>query len=121
MLDLEATVDHGAAQTTLPLTPIAVPSSLTSVAKWITSWRYDIDWDDADYVARWRDYQTPTLLFQGTGDKTVPFAPAQQFAGLRPDMITFVSPPDVGHVLAWNADPGGYEAAVNSFLDGLGL
>ncbi len=121
ILNFESTVDHRAAQNTLPLTSISIPSSLTSVAKWIASWRFDIDWDDADYVSRWRDYHTPTLLFQGTGDETVPLGPAQQFAGVRSDVVTFVSPPDVGHVLAWNADPEGYEAAVNSFLDNLGL
>lgn len=121
VLDFESTIDFGASQTTLPLTSITTPSSLTSVAKWIASWRYDIDWDAADYLAQWRDYHTPTLLFQGTGDETVPLGPAQQFAGVRSDVVTFISPPDVGHVLAWNADPVGYESTVNSFLDGLGL
>lgn len=121
VLDFGSTIDYGAAQTTLPLTSITIPSSLTSVAKWIASWRYDIDWDDADYVSQWRDYHSPTLLFQGTGDKTVPLGPAQQFAGVRSDVVTLVSPPNVGHVLAWNADPVGYEATVNSFLDDLGL
>lgn len=121
VLDFESTVDYGAAQTTLPLTSITIPSSLTSVAKWIASWRFDINWGDADYVSRWRDYHTPTLLFQGTGDTTVPLGPAQQFAGVRSDVVTFVAPPDVGHVLAWNADQAGYEAAVTSFLNGLGL
>lgn len=121
VLDFGATIDHAADQTTLPLTSITVPGSLTSVAKWIAGWRFDIDWAATDYVSQWRDLQTPMLIFQGTGDATVPLGPAQRFAGYRPDFVTLIAPEDVGHVLAWNADRESYEASVNAFLDGLDL
>ena len=121
VLDFGATIEHAAGQTTLPLTSIVVPGSLTAVAKWIAGWRFDIDWTATDYVSQWRDIQTPMLIFQGSGDETVPLGPAQQLAGYRPDFVTLVAPEGVGHVLAWNADREAYEASVSAFLDGLDL
>ena len=121
VLNFGATIDYAAAQTTLPLTTIAVPGSLTAVAKWIAGWRFDVDWTASDYVSQWRDMKTPMLIFQGTGDTTVPPGPAEDLARNRPDLVSLVEPEGVGHVLAWNADPEGYEAAVNAFLDDLGL
>jgi hypothetical protein len=121
VLDVEASVDHGAEQETLPLTSIALPQSLISTAKWLASWRFDIDWEALNYVERWRDLHTPTLVIQGTADDTVPVGPASELTRIRPDLITLVTPPGVGHVLAWNADPEGYEALVNAFLDDLGV
>ena len=121
MLDFEATIDHGAGRETLPLTSIALPQSLISTAKWLAGWRFDIDWEALDYVERWRDLHTPTLIIQGTADDLVPIGPSHELARIRPDLITLVTPPGVGHVLAWNADPEGYEALVNAFLDDLGV
>ena len=120
VLNFGSTVDHAAAQTNLPLTSVGVPQSLTAVAKWIAGWRYEIDWNETDYVTRSRDLQTPLLIIQGSDDKTVPLEPANELARLRPDIVTLSAPPGVGHVLAWNADADGYEALVNAFLDNLG-
>ena len=120
VLNLGSSIDHAAEQTHLPLTSVTVPRSLTSVAKWIAGWRYGIDWNDTDYVTRSRDLQTPILVVQGSGDKTVPSEPANELARLRPDIVTLSTPPEVGHVLAWNADADGYEGLVSSFLDNLG-
>ncbi|MGB5185534.1 MAG: alpha/beta hydrolase [Acidimicrobiia bacterium] len=121
VLNLGSIIDHAADQTSLPLTSIPVPQSLTSVAKWIAGWRYGIDWNDTDYVERSRDLQTPMLIIQGSGDKTVPSEPADELARLRPDIVTLSTPPGVGHVLAWNADTDGYEALITTFLDNLGV
>ena len=119
MLDFEAVIDHAADQETLPFTPITLPKSLVTTTKWMTDWRYDIDWDGLNYVEQWRELHTPTLIIQGTGDDTIPLGPAHDLARIRPDVVTLVAPPNVGHVLAWNADPEGYEALVNAFLDDL--
>ncbi|MEN8234964.1 MAG: alpha/beta hydrolase [Actinomycetota bacterium] len=121
MLDFESTVDHGASQETLPLTPITLPESLVATAKWFAGWRFDIDWEALNYVDQWRDLHTPTLIIQGTGDDSVPVEPAHELARIRSDIITLVTPARVGHVLAWNDNPEGYEALINSFLDGLGV
>jgi pimeloyl-ACP methyl ester carboxylesterase len=121
MLDFEATVDYGAEQTTLPFTSIGLPNSLTATAKWIAGWRFDIEWDRLDYVSRWRDLHTPTLIIQGTGDKTIPVHSARELAQTRPDIVTLVTPEGVGHVVSWNADRDAYDTLVNSFLDDLGV
>ena len=121
VLNVEAAVDHAADRETLPLTSIALPQSLVSTAKWFAGWRFDINWEELNYVERWRDLHTPTLIIQGTGDETVPIGPAHELTRIRPDIVTLVTLPGVGHVLAWNADPEGYEAFVNAFLDDLGV
>jgi hypothetical protein len=121
VLNFGSTIDHAAAQTTLPLTSVAVPQSLTSVAKWIAGWRFGVDWSDTDYVARSGDLSTPLLIFQGSGDETVPSEPADELARLRPDIVTLSTPPGVGHVLAWNADSAGYVERINRFLDDIGV
>ena len=121
VLNFGSTIDHAAAQTTLPLTSIAVPGSLTAVAKWIAGWRFGVDWTATDYVSRSRALDTPVLIIQGTGDDTVPIGPAEQFAANQPDLVTLIAPEDVGHVVAWNADRDAYESSIETFLDGLGL
>ena len=121
VLNFGSTIDHAAAQTTLPLTSIAVPGSLTAVAKWIAGWRFGVDWTATDYVSRSRALDTPVLIIQGTGDDKVPIGPAEQFAANQPDLVTLIAPEDVGHVVAWNADRDAYESSIETFLDGLGL
>ena len=121
VLNFGSTIDHVAAQTTLPLTSIAVPGSLTAVAKWIAGWRFGVDWTATDYVSRSRALDTPVLIIQGTGDDKVPIGPAEQFAANQPDLVTLIAPEDVGHVVAWNADRDAYESSIETFLDGLGL
>ena len=121
VLNFGSTIDHAASQTNLPLTSVTVPQSLTAVAKWIAGWRYDIDWNETDYVTRSRSLETPMLVIQGTHDETVPPDPANELAELRPDIVTLSTPQGVGHVLAWNADPDGYEGLIKAFLDNLGV
>jgi pimeloyl-ACP methyl ester carboxylesterase len=47
MLDFSATVDLGADNSSLPIVGLPVPSSLTTVAKFLAERRFDIDWDMA--------------------------------------------------------------------------
>lgn len=119
VLDLEAVVDHNAAQTPLGIGPWNVPSTLTAVAKWISSWRYDLDWDAHDYVQTlWRDLHVPMLIFHGTGDSSVPYASSHEMELQRPDLVTLVTVEGAEHTMSWNVDPDAYEAAVAAFLDG---
>lgn len=118
VLDLGALVDHNAAQTSLGIGPWTVPPSLTAVAKWISSWRYDLNWAEYDYIEElWRDLHAPMLILHGTDDATVPIETSIAMQRQRPDLVTLVTFEGVDHVLGWNADPDGYEAAVNEFLD----
>lgn len=113
--DLEATVDHNAEQTDIG--PFPLPSSLTAWAKTLASWRFDIDWDAYDHTQLWREWAAPMLVIHGTADLSTPYEVSETLRGLRPDLVELVTPDDVGHVRAWNADQESYEAAVNEFLD----
>jgi uncharacterized protein len=114
MLDLDATVEHGAAQRELPVIG-ALPDALTSVAEWIAGWRFDLDWDAVDHLpADW--LEVPALVFHGTADATVPISLTDEFAIGQPDLVQAVRVEDAGHVRSWNVDPGGYERREASFL-----
>lgn len=115
MLDLDATVEHGAAQRDLPLVG-SVPDVLTSTAQWIAGWRYDLDWDAVDYLpADWLD--VPALVFHGTDDDLVPVSITDELADGRPDLVDAVVVEGAGHVRAWNVDPNAYERRMRAFLD----
>jgi pimeloyl-ACP methyl ester carboxylesterase len=114
-LDLEAAVELGAEQRELPL-GLSLPSQLTDTAEVLADWRYGIDWDALDYVARAGELRAPILLFHGTADETVPVATSDALARDRPDLVTYHRIAGVGHVDAWDDDPAAYEAAVSDFL-----
>ncbi|MFV1969912.1 MAG: alpha/beta hydrolase [Acidimicrobiia bacterium] len=114
-LSLEATVDFQATNTKLPLIGVAVPKPLTSFAKWIASWRFDVDWDEVDYLAKSNELHAPMLIFHGTKDESVPLATSQRLANLRPDIVTLVTT-EADHVRSWNESPDEYESAIIEFL-----
>jgi pimeloyl-ACP methyl ester carboxylesterase len=114
MLDLDATVDHGAAQRELPVIG-ALPDFLTSTAEWIAGRRYGLDWEAVDHLpADW--LTVPALVFHGTDDDTVPISITDEFASGRPDLVQVVRVADAGHVRSWNVDPRGYERRESAFL-----
>ncbi len=114
MLDLAATVEHGAAQRDLPVVG-GVPDVLTGTAQWIAGWRYDLDWAAVDHLpADW--LEVPALVFHGTDDDLVPISTTDALAADRPDLVTAVRVPGAGHVRAWNADPAGYERQVADLI-----
>lgn len=116
MVDFGATIDFRARDRSLPLLGLPVPQSLTSAAKLIAGWRFDIDWERLDYVDRVGDLATPILAFHGLADDSVPVEPARELAAAHPASMTLVEGPEAGHVLSWNVDPEGYEARVLEFL-----
>lgn len=107
MLDFRETVGFRA--------PDSVPALILNAGAWIAGIRYDIDWDELDYAARAAELRTPILLFQGSGDTSVPPAIADRFAASRPDLVALVRT-TAGHVRSWNADPAAYDAAHVAFL-----
>jgi uncharacterized protein len=114
MLDLDATVDHGAAQRELPVVG-ALPDGLTSVAEWIAGRRFDLDWAAVDHLpGDW--LEVPALVFHGTDDDLVPISITDEFAAGRPDLVQAVRVEDAGHVRSWNVDPRGYERRESAFL-----
>jgi hypothetical protein len=115
MLDLRATVDYGATQRTLPLLGTPLPQVLTGTAEWLASWRYDLNWEQVNYLpGTW--IHVPTLIFHGAADDTVPISTSQQLRAAHPDLVQLVPVPGAGHVQSWNLDPTGYETHESAFL-----
>ncbi len=114
-LSLEAVVDFQAGNTKLPLVGIDLPTPLTGFAKWIAGWRFDINWDETNYLAQSNELHAPMLIFHGTNDESVPLASSQQLANLRPDIVTLVTT-EASHVRSWNESPGDYRRAIIEFL-----
>lgn len=115
-LRFESVVDFQASNTELPLIGVALPTSLTTAAKWLVSWRFDIVWDDSDYLARSNELHSPMLVFHGRNDESVPFSTSQDMADLRPDIVTLVAT-EASHMRSWNESPQDYESAIIAFLD----
>jgi pimeloyl-ACP methyl ester carboxylesterase len=109
MLDFGATVDHGVRGRKL-LAPVQ------AAGKQLAALRFDIDWDELNYLKRSDELGVPILLFHGDRDDRVPVETSDALAAARPDIVTFVRTPGVDHVRTWNADPAAYEAAVSDFL-----
>jgi uncharacterized protein len=116
MLDFSRSVDLGASRERLPLVGLSLPQSLTDVAKWIASWRYDVDWRSLDYLPGAAKLQAPILLFQGTADQRVPAATSDQLATVAGD-VTYVRVRGADHLDSWNLDPAGYDRAVRAFVE----
>lgn len=115
VFSLEATVDFQAQNTELPLIGTSVPLSLTSFAKLIAGWRFDIDWDETNYLAKMNELHAPMLIFHGSNDTSVPLATSEAMVRLRPDIATLVKT-EASHVRSWNESPEEYRAAIVDFL-----
>ena len=109
MLNLSDTVDHQAAARSLP-------SPLTWTAKQLAAMRYDVHWDELDYLADTSWVRTPTLIFHGTDDGTAPLADSRALARAHPDLVRLVPFRHADHVASWNADPTRYDHAMVAFL-----
>jgi len=118
MLDFSETVDDSAARETLPLIGLPMPSSLTAVAKRIADARFDVRWEELDYLEDRRAYDgTPFLVYHGVKDATVPIATSRRFARLEPDAVTLVQCPEADHLECWNVDTDRYVREFQVFLD----
>lgn len=115
VLDLEATVDFQASNSSLPVIGTAIPDQLSTFAKWIAGWRFDIDWEAKDYLARTGQLHVPMLIFHGSQDMSVPIATSKRMQQLRPDIVTLVET-NASHVRSWNVSPEAYKTAILGFL-----
>jgi alpha/beta superfamily hydrolase len=114
-------VVKGEAQDTslIPGLPFKVPNSLTAVAMFITDMRFDVGWDEINYVSRTDALKVPTLVFHGDMDETVPLSVSQDLADNHPGLVTLVVTPGADHVKSWNVDVDGYESRLGAFLNSL--
>ncbi len=118
VLSFEDTVDFRASKTEVPIFGFTVPQELTNIAKWMASWRFDVDWEATNYLDQTARIHSPILIFHGTRDISVPLATSQELATRRPDITTLVTT-EAGHTRSWNLDDAAYAETVNEFLDEL--
>jgi alpha-beta hydrolase superfamily lysophospholipase len=117
MLDFSETVDDNASREPLPVLGVPLPSSLTAVAKWIADQRFDVRWDELDYLSDTDAYgEIPFLVFHGADDTTIPVTTSRRFAKLEPRTVTLVTCPDADHVECWNVDSEGYALTLGTFI-----
>ena len=115
MLNLRATVDYRAAQYAIPGVGVPPPHLLVASAEWLAGVRYDLDWEQVDYLDdRW--LHVPALVFHGTADRKAPIGASEALQLANPELVDLVRVPGADHVESWNVDPTGYQLRETAFL-----
>jgi pimeloyl-ACP methyl ester carboxylesterase len=109
VLHFEALVDFHAERR-------SVPGIVTSLARRLASWRFDVDWGNMDHMAHLDRIHISILLFHGDEDDRAPIEVSERLARERPDIVEFVVGRSAGHVRNWNIGPDAYEAKIREFL-----
>jgi pimeloyl-ACP methyl ester carboxylesterase len=78
--------------------------------------RFDVDWDEVDYLDDSDWLTVPTLLFHGDHDATVPLSTSQQLAEAHTQIVSLVVVPGAEHVASWNSAPSTYDRTLRKFL-----
>ena len=115
LLSLEQTIDFNGKQMSIA-GGLPIPPTVVWLAKRITSWRYGLDWDAADYLSDTSWLKVPTLIFHGDADTTVPISTSRQLAKAKSDLVTLEVVPGARHVQSWNADPAAYDETLAGFI-----
>lgn len=116
MLDLQAVVNYGASQRSLPVIGGSIPAPLVWAAEQIASLRFGVNWSATDYLANVSWLKVPALVFHGSDDTTVPISTSIRLKQLKPSLVTFARFPGAGHVESWNIDRARYTSLLKSFL-----
>jgi fermentation-respiration switch protein FrsA (DUF1100 family) len=120
-IDFGQTVNFNASQRELPLIPVTVPSSLSEVAKFITSLRIGVSWKSLNYIRPARTgVRKPILIHHGTDDLKVPIEESIEFASVNPTLIRLIQVEGAGHIESYDVDRSGYVDEVLEFLQTLG-
>jgi pimeloyl-ACP methyl ester carboxylesterase len=112
MLDFGATVDLGAMQ-------LGVPQVFVTIGKFISSFRFDINWEELNYINRADQLTIPLLLFHGNEDTTVPVQISDSLVTRWAGMLTYVPIGGATHIRSWNMNPVLYEREVSRFIQDL--
>jgi uncharacterized protein len=96
---------------------VSVPGPITALAKQIVAWRLGLgSLDEVNRVRPGADFKVRTLLFQGTGDTSVPPSANAVLARARPDLVTYVQVLGAEHTQSWNSNPSAYASKLRAFL-----
>ena len=119
--DTGAALRLEASRRTIPGTPIPVPDSLIGVAMFVADVRWDVNWDEINYIDRASEIiSTPTLVFHGEEDDRVPIEVARRLQNGAPDLVRLIEVEEAGHVTSWNVNPEIYETNLLEFLEETG-
>ncbi|MCC5675031.1 alpha/beta fold hydrolase [Kocuria rhizophila] len=81
----------------------------------ITGLAAPLDLHALDWLSRWEDITTPTLILHSTDDEVVPVAGSVKLADLSPH-VDFVGFSGARHTKEWNIDRKRYERALGDWL-----
>ncbi len=112
MLNFGATVESGAMQ-------LGVPLVFVAIGKFISTLRFDINWEELNYISRVDQLTLPLLLFHGDADTTVPIEISDSLATRWLSMLAYVPIRGATHIRSWNINPDLYEKEVSRFLQEL--
>ncbi len=116
MLDLQAVVDYGASQRSLPVLGRGVPAPLVWTAEQIAAIRFGINWPATDYLCNTAWLKVPALVTHGGGDTKVPVSSSARLKAAKPALVTFAVFPGAGHLESWNINRARYTSLLESFL-----
>lgn len=88
----------------------------SSGMRWITGLDAPLNFHALDFLARADELRAPILVIHNEGDRSTPFAISREFVSRRPELATMVTFPSAEHTQEWNADPDGWDAAVENWL-----
>jgi len=112
MLNFGATVDSGAMQ-------LGAPRFFIGIGKFISTLRFDINWEDLNYLSRADQLTLPLLLFHGDADTTVPIEISDSLATRWSGRLTYAPILGATYIRSWNMNPDLYEKEVSRFLQDL--
>ncbi len=85
----------------------------------IADLRFDVGWEEINYVDDGGTLAVPTLVIHGDQDGTVPLSVSEDFAAANPEWVELVVFPGADHVRSWNTDRARYETTLAEFLAAL--
>lgn len=115
-LDFGEAVSQEASNRSLPLVGLPIPQSLVATAKLLSELRFDIEFDDLDYIPAAGRLDVPMLVLHGTSDETIPIEVSRRLARRAGPNLRLVEFEGAPHVESWNSDPARYEQEIRSFV-----
>ncbi|MGO4186819.1 alpha/beta hydrolase [Pseudarthrobacter sp. TAF60_1] len=88
----------------------------SSGTRWITGLDAPLNFPALDFLARADELSVPILVIHSEGDRSTPFAISREFVTRRPELATLLTFPSAEHAQEWNADPDGWDTAVENWL-----
>lgn len=87
----------------------------TRRGRYLTGLATPVDLPSLDWVTRYRELQTPTLILHSKDDEFVPYTAGRELARLSP-WVDFVAFRRARHTKEWNVDPARWDRAVRDWL-----